>query len=152
MEWVALAAAVTAGVGSAVMQRNAGIQQSNEMKRAARAEGDAARGREIERKRALLRALSAQNARAGAMGATMEGSLAAIARNDIRDATNDLLVDRSNTRERIADLQAGARFARNQGNLGAAVSLLDTGAKTYSAWPGGGKGKGGGSGGKKLNG
>lgn len=117
------------GVGGAVMQRNAGIAQSHQMKAQAAREGDAARQREIERKRTLLRALSNQSARAGAGGVALDGSLASIARADIRDATNDLLIDRSNTRSKQNELISGAKNARSQGNMGAAVSLFDTGVK-----------------------
>lgn len=124
-----LVTTIAAGAGSAIMQRNAGIAQSHQMKAQAAREGDAARQREIERRRALLRALSSQSARAGAGGVALDGSLAGIARADIRDATNDLLIDRSNTRSRQNELITGAKNARAQGNLGAAVSLFDTGAK-----------------------
>lgn len=121
--------AAGAGVTSAVSARNAGIAQSHQMKAAAVKEGDAARQREIERKRQLLRALSQQSANAGASGVTLDGSLAGIARTDIRDATNDLLVDRSNTAGTVRGLRAGAKNARRQGDLQAAASLFDTGAK-----------------------
>lgn len=124
-----LVTTIAAGVGGAIMQRNAGIAQSHQMKAQAAREGDAARQREIERRRNLLRALSSQSARAGAGGVALDGSLAGIARADIRDATNDLLIDRSNTRSRQNELITGAKNARSQGNIGAAVSLFDTGAK-----------------------
>jgi dihydrodipicolinate synthase/N-acetylneuraminate lyase len=124
-----LVTTIAAGAGGAIMQRNAAIAQSHQMKAQAAREGDAARQREIERRRALLRALSSQSARAGAGGVALDGSLAGIARADIRDATNDLLIDRSNTRSRQNELIRGAKNARSQGNIGAAVSLFDTGAK-----------------------
>jgi hypothetical protein len=124
-----IAGTAVAGAGAAITTRNAGIAASQDMKAQAVKEGDASRGREIERKRALLRALSQQSARAGAAGVNFDGSLAGAARTDIRDATNDLLVDRSNTRSTQAGLRTGARNARRQGNLGAAASLFDTGAK-----------------------
>jgi hypothetical protein len=127
-----IATAVAAGVGGAVSIRNAGIAESNQMKAAAVKEGDAARQREIDRKRTLLRALSDQSARAGASGVTMEGSVAAAARTDIRDASNDMMVDRSNTRGKQNALRSGAKNARRQANLGAAVSLFDTGSKVAS--------------------
>lgn len=129
---------VTAGVAGAVQQRNAGIIQSNDMKAAARKEGDAARQREIERKRTLLRSLSDQSARAAAAGISLGGSTGALIRRDIRDATNDMLVDRSNTRSTISSLNTGAKNARRQANLGAAVSLFDTAAgaaKQYTPKP-----------------
>ena len=124
-----LVTTIAAGVGGAVAQRNAGIAQSQQMKAEAVKEGDGARQREIERKRNLLRALSQQSANAGASGTTFGGSVAGIARADIRDATNDLLVDKSNTKSKQNALITGAKNARSQANLGAAVSLFDTGTK-----------------------
>lgn len=129
---IALASAgatLAAGGLSFVAQRNAGIAQANQMKAQAAREGDAARQREIERKRTLLRALSQQSANAGAAGVTMSGSLVAAARTDIRDAATDLLVDRSNTRSQVNGLTAAARNARRQGNLQAVGSLFDTGVR-----------------------
>lgn len=126
---IAVVASVAAGGMSAISMRNAGIAQSNQMKAQAVREGDSARQREVERKRTLLRALSQQSANAGAGGVTVDGSVAGLARADIRDATNDLLVDRSNSRSQINGLTTGAKNARRQGNLNAAASLFDTGAK-----------------------
>jgi hypothetical protein len=124
-----------ATIGGAIQKRNEGIIESHNLKAAARKEGDAAKQREIERKRTLLRTLSAQTASAGARGVTMGGSLGALSRVDIRDASNDLLVDRANTGTRINALNAGAKNARRSGNLGATVSLFDGAAKTYSLMP-----------------
>jgi hypothetical protein len=126
---IAAVASVAAGGVAAMSQRNAGIAQSQQLQLQAAREGDGARQREVERKRALLRALSQQSANAGAAGVTFDGSTASIARADIRDATNDMLVDRSNSRSQINGLRAGARNARRQGNLNAAASLFDTGVK-----------------------
>jgi hypothetical protein len=121
--------AVGSGLLAAKSQRDAGIAQSHQMKAAAVKEGDAARQREVDRKRTLLRALSQQSANAAAGGVTVDGSIAGLARADIRDATNDLMVDRSNSRSQINGLMTGAKNARRQGNLGAAASLFDTGTK-----------------------
>jgi hypothetical protein len=126
---IAAVTAAATGVMGAVSARNAGIAQSNQLKAQAVREGDGARQREIERKRTLLRALSQQSANAGAGGVTMDGSLAGIARADIRDNTNDLMVDRSNTRTQINGLNAAAKNARSEGNKNAAGRLVKTGVK-----------------------
>jgi hypothetical protein len=132
---IAAVTAAAGGVASGISSRNAAVAQSNQAKAQAAREGDAARQREIERKRNLLRALSQQSAAIGASGVTAEGSLAGIARADIRDASTDLLVDRSNTESTINSLQSGAAAARQAGNLGLAASLFDTAqgvAATYA--------------------
>lgn len=135
-QFIPLILTVAAGTAAAIQQRNAGIAVSNEAKLEAKKEGDAARGREIERRRDLIRAISSQNARAGALGIATTGSVGAIARADIRDAQNDLLTDSVNTQTRQSILRSQARNARAQGNLGAVTSLLDTGAKAYKQLPG----------------
>jgi hypothetical protein len=105
-----------AGVAAAAQQRRAGKMQEFQYKEQAKQEGDAARQREIDRKRNLLRALASQNAGAGASGADMAGSLQNIARVDIEDAADDLSIDRVNS-----------------GNIAAAGSLLDTANSTYKS-------------------
>jgi hypothetical protein len=126
---IAAVTAAGAGIMGAVTARNAGIAQSNQLKAQAVREGDSARQREIERKRTLLRALSQQSANAGAAGVTMDGSLAGIARADIRDNTNDLMVDRSNSRSQINGLMASAKSAKREGSANAVGRLVKTGVK-----------------------
>lgn len=122
-----------AGVASAAQTRKAGIVASNEAKMEAKQEGDAARAREIERRRDLLRAIANQNARAGAMGVTTGGSIGGMIKSDINDARNDLLVDTANTRNRQRALRIGGRNSVKAGNAAAVSSLLDTAAKAYGA-------------------
>jgi hypothetical protein len=119
-------ATVAAGVYSAVQQRNAGIQQQFQYKEQAAQEGDAARQREIDRKRNLLRALASQNAAAGANGISFDGSAANLARVDIEQSNSDSLIDNVNSGRRGRVLQMGGREARRSGDLAAAGSLLDT--------------------------
>jgi hypothetical protein len=125
--------AVTAasGIGSAVMTQQAGVAANQSARIAAKQEKDAARGREIERRRGLLTALASQSAAAGAGGIAFTGGTAAAAKRDIKDARNDLLTDTVNTRRSIRMLRLQGKSARTAGDMGAATSLLNTGVKTY---------------------
>lgn len=134
--WVSVATAVAsagAGVYSAVQQRNAGIEQSNQIKAQARQEGNAATQREIDRRRDLMRALASQNASAGAAGIETGGSYGAGIRRNIRENQNDLLVDSAGSSARQSALASAARGAVTQGNASAATSLLDTAGKAYKS-------------------
>ena len=120
---IMIAATVGSGVLSAKAQRDAGIAAKNEAHNQAVREGDAARGREIERRRRLLQALASQSATAGAQGASPDWS---VATSDISYAQNDILTDQSNTIAEQNALRARGRNARRAGNIGAITSLLDT--------------------------
>lgn len=125
------AVSLYAGVESARMTRQAGKIAEAQSRIDANAEGDAARNREIERKKMLLRAISSQQAQAGAAGVSFsEGSPRAIAQLDIDEAADDLLIDRTNTRARQRALITGGRNARISANAQANISLLDTAAQT----------------------
>ena len=119
-----IASTVATGVYSAQQQKAAGKAANAEAQMAANREGDAARGREIERRRALLRAIASQNAAAGAAGvAVNEATLGA----DLMYAADDLLTDRSNTQQTQALLRFQGANAKRAGNVGAVTTLLDTG-------------------------
>lgn len=124
-------ASVAVGAYSAVQQRKAGLIQSAELKAQAKTEAVAAGQQQIERRRALIRALSSQNAAAGAAGIEFGGSPEAIARRDIRDAQNDLLVAGLNSTNRQRALRSQASNSVRVGNANAATSLLDTAYKGY---------------------
>lgn len=83
-----------------------------------------------------MRALSSQNAAAGAGGIETSGSAGAGIRRQIDQNSNDLLTIDANSSARQSMLQSQASNAVRAGNLGAAVSLLDSSAKTYNAVPG----------------
>ena len=127
----ALVATVAAGSLSARQQYIAGKEAQISAKMEAKQEADAARGREIERKRSLLRALATQNAAAGAQGVAFSGGKAAIAQTDIRDAVEDLMIDRSNTSRRAFALKRSGNQAKRQGNLNATISLIDTAGNVF---------------------
>lgn len=125
----AMVATAAAGGLAAYQTYQAGSAQSAQYKLQIKQEQDSARGREIERKRSLLRALANQNAVAGAQGVAMSGAKEAIARQDIRFAADDLLTDRAATGQRVSGYRAAASNAKKAGTMGAVTSLLDTGTK-----------------------
>ncbi len=118
---------------AANQQRLAGGVEKAEFKLQAKQAGDAARGREIERKRDLLKALATQVATAGAQGVAFQGSNVAIARADIRDARNDLLADTANTRTRQRILRARGSNAQLAANVAAVKSLSDSVKDSFRA-------------------
>lgn len=126
--------AIISGGLAAKSAHDAGSIASAEAKLQAKQAGDAARGREIERKRDLLRALSTQHATAGAQGVAFSGSKAAIAVRDINDNRNDLQADRANTRTTQRVLRSRAANSRQAGTLGAVTSILDTANNLASAY------------------
>lgn len=129
----AAAATVASGVISAQQSRAAGKMKEAQSKIDANAEGDAAREREIKRKRNLLRAISSQQAAAAAGGVSFsEGSPAAIGRLDISQANRDARIDNANTKQKQQALRQRGRAARIQGNAQSAMTLLDTAARAGS--------------------
>ncbi len=124
------------GVIGGVQAKQAGVAADRATRIEANQERDAARGREIDRRRALLAALASQNAAAGAGGVAFSGGLAAAARRDVADARRDSLTDTVNTDARVRALRSQGRSARMIGNLGAAKSLLDTGVQGYQSFGG----------------
>lgn len=111
---------------AAVEQKKAADEQSVDIQRQAKAEELSASQRQIDRRRNLLRALSSQNASAGAAGVELSGSATAIAKADIRDATNDLLIDKSNSNTRLRSFRSEAQNLRRRGNAQFASSLASS--------------------------
>jgi hypothetical protein len=139
MQFALMALVAAGGVTAAIQQRNAGIIASNQYTAQVRTEGNAAKQREIERRQALMRTLATTNARAGAMGVETSGSIGGIIRKDIKENQQDLLVNAANYSARRRDLLTAASNARQQGNLAAVGSLLDTAAQMGQMAVGGGK-------------
>lgn len=130
----ALIAVALAGTGlAAAQQYRSGKLQEYQFKAEAAQEGDAARQREIDRKRNLLRALASQRASAAAGGADFSGSLGNLARVDIEQAATDLEYDKVNTGRRTRVLRASGKEAAKAGELAAGASLLDGASRTYRA-------------------
>lgn len=115
-----------ASVGGGYASHQAGQVQSDALKAQAREERDAAREREVERKRRLISALSSQSAMRGAQGGDIGvGSLRAVAQSDIKTAERDSLYDARRTSARRRSLLTSASAARRQGNIEGAVTLAD---------------------------
>ena len=129
---VLLATAATslyAGVASAKTERVAGRNAEAQANIDANAEGDAARQREIERKKGLARAFSSQLAQAGATGiAFSEGSPAKIAQLDIAEAVSDTRIDNASSKQRQSSLRSQGRAARFIGDNRSTVALIDAAA------------------------
>lgn len=125
-----IALTAVSGVVQYKAQQDAGKVASAEAKLAARKEGDAARAREIERRRALVRSLASQNAQAGAYGIATEGSPRAIAYGDVTQFQNDLLTDTVNTKNQQNLYRTQGKNARASARIGGVTTLLDTAAST----------------------
>lgn len=127
--------AAVAGAGlSAYSMYQTGQQQSAAAKLAAEQETLAARDKEIERRRALIRSLSSRAAEAGASGlTTSSGSQAALALSDIGTAGRDRLAENATSAARKNALNTDARYARRIGTTRAMSSLLDAGSDLYKA-------------------
>lgn len=136
-QFIPMAMAIVAGGLKANAQNNAGIAANQQYKSQVVQEQDSMRQREITRRRDLLRALSSQNAQAGAQGVSMTGGKAAIAKGDIRDAGNDLLIDKVNTKRKIGQLTTAGRNAQRAGEMAAITTLFETAGSAASLKPGG---------------
>jgi hypothetical protein len=130
-------AQIISGVLKAGQTYQAGRVQKAELQAQAKTELIASQSDAIERRRALIRALATQNASAGAEGIELGGSVGAIMRRDIKDASNDLLVNDANSRMRQSLRLMQGRAALKAGKIGAATSLLDSVASAYGSSGGG---------------
>lgn len=110
--------------------RAAGKAQEIETQIAAKSEGDAARQREIQRKKNLLRAISSQTASAAAAGVSLEGSPMSLINLDIAESKEDYDIDSVNTKTRQRALRFQGSNARTGANAAANASLLDTAGRT----------------------
>lgn len=137
MEWAIVGSLIAGTVASAQQSRNAGKLADIQYREQAQQETDAARDREIERRRRLVSALASQNAEAGALGvAPGVGSRSALAMSDVKRARYENIADRASTGRRSLMLRSAGRHARKQGDLGAASTLLGGAAEIMDAWPG----------------
>lgn len=107
---------------------DAGKVANAEAKIAANREGDAARQREIERRRALLRSLSSQSAAAGAAGIDPNATLA---NADIQHAADDWYTDQANTASTQAMLRLQGKNAKRAGRVQGVMTLLDGAQSVY---------------------
>lgn len=112
------------------------LQQGRAVKRQmvaeAKREGDAARAREIERRRALIRSIASQTAEAGAAGVSPDMSLA---KYDIEQSKRDTLTDTANTQSLQANLRARGRNAVTSSRYGAGASLFEGATDIVRTFP-----------------
>lgn len=128
-------ATTAAGIYSSMQQIRAGNEAAADAKIAAKREADAARGEEIQRRRALQETLADRVAIAGASGAGTGGSIGLLARTDIRDNRNDLLTTSINSKAKQRALRTQGSNAKKTGVANAAASLLDTAGGLYDKMP-----------------
>jgi len=134
MSWVITAAVITATAAgvSARGQYVAGKQQEIELKRQAEEEKIAAQAREIERRQELNRVLAANIAAQSQAGITGEGTPASLALASAKQAGLSEATISLSDRLRQAQLRRQAASAKQAGYLGAASTLLSTGAQIAS--------------------
>jgi hypothetical protein len=138
--------AVLSGATSAYGQVQAGKAQEASFKEQARQEELAAQSQELQRRQELNRALAANVAALSTAGISGEGTPASLALQSARQAgLSEMTIDLSEKLRR-ASLQRQAQAARQQGQLGAASTLLQTGVQIASLAQSPG-GEGGGEGG-----
>jgi len=141
----AILAATAAGV-SAYGQVQAGKAQKVALKEQAKQEELAAESQELARRQELNRALAANVAALSTAGISGEGTPASLALESAKQAgLSEMTIDLSE-RLRRASLQRQAQAARQQGQLGAASTLLQTGVQVATLGQSAG-GEGGGEGG-----
>jgi hypothetical protein len=125
-QWVSLAL-------TAYTVYESGEAEKEQYETQARAEESNAKTREIERKRNLVRALSAGNVKAGASGVSggIGSSQDALMRSDIRKESLDEVVDAGATSERITQLSSNAKSARNYSLLSAGAGFAEGAAREF---------------------
>lgn len=135
--------AVLSGATSAYGQVQAGKAQEASFKEQARQEELAAQSQELQRRQELNRALAANVAALSTAGISGEGTPASLALESAKQAgLSEMTIDLSEKLRR-ASLQRQAQAARQQGQLGAASTLLQTGVQVATLDPSAGGGEGG---------
>ena len=124
-----LAATALSGLGGAYEKHAQGVAASNDAKDKARQAGLEAAQKQIGIRQNMLRALSSQNAQAGQGGIGTGGSFGANVNRQISQNQNDLLALSADTSGQQQQYGSQAAAASQGGNVGAGLSLLDTGAK-----------------------
>jgi hypothetical protein len=138
--------AVISGATSAYGQVQAGKAQEASFKEQAKQEEMAAQSQELARRQELNRALAANVAALSTAGISGEGTPASLSLESAKQAgLSEMTIDLSE-RLRRASLQRQAQAARQQGQLGAASTLLQTGVQVATLGQSAG-GEGGGEGG-----
>jgi len=129
-----IAAVTTAvsGITKAAAQRSAGKAQEDELQRQAEQERIAAEGRELQRREELNKALAARQMALAASGLAGEGTPQSIALSAAEKIGMGEGLETLSSQLKQAQLKRAGKNARITGNIQAASTLLDTGAKTAS--------------------
>lgn len=122
------AASLASGVAGAAGSREQSIAQSDDAKQRATQAQLEAGSKQIQIRENMLKALSTQNAAAGAGGIGTGGSFGANVNRQITQNQNDLLALNANTSAQVSQYDSQSASAINQGYAKMGTSLLDTGA------------------------
>lgn len=125
----ALGTTLVSGGFSAAASRSAGKAQEDELQRQAEQERIAAEGRELQRREELNRMLSARSLALSMSGLAGEGTPQSIALSAAEKIGMGEGMESLSDQLRQAQLKRAAKNARLTGNVQAASTLLDTGAK-----------------------
>lgn len=131
-ELAAGASALSSGV-SAIGQREGSIAASDDAKQRAMQAQLEAGNKQITIRQNMLKALSTQNAAAGAGGIGTGGSFGANVNRQISQNQDDLLALNANTSAQTSQYASQATSAINQGYAQMGTSLLDGGANVLKA-------------------
>ena len=129
---LASGASLLTGAVGAYGQHQAGVAQKNDDAMRARQAGLDAAQKQIGIRQNMLSALASQNAAAGQGGIGTGGSFGANVNRQISQNQNDLLALSADTSGQQQQYGQQAAAATQGGNLGAGLSLLDSGSKFAS--------------------
>lgn len=129
MGTLASAASLVSGAGGAYEKHVQGVAMSNDDKMKARQAALQAGQQQINARQNMLRAMATQNNAAGAGGIGTGGSFGANVNRQISQNQNDLLALSSNGSAQTQQYLSQAGAASQSGNVGAGLSLFDTGSK-----------------------
>jgi hypothetical protein len=126
-----LAVTVASGITSAAATRSAGKAQEDELQRQAEEERIAAEGRELQRREELNKVLAARQMALATSGLAGEGTPQSIALSAAEKISLGEGMETLSSQLKQAQLKRAGKNARIIGNVQAASTLLDTGAKAF---------------------
>jgi hypothetical protein len=126
-----LAVTVASGITSAAATRSAGKAQEDELQRQAEEERIAAEGRELQRREELNKVLAARQMALATSGLAGEGTPQSIALSAAEKISLGEGMETLSSQLKQAQLKRAGKNARITGNVQAASTLLDTGAKAF---------------------
>ena len=126
-----LAVTVASGITSAAATRSAGKAQEDELQRQAEEERIAAEGRELQRREELNKVLAARQMALATSGLAGEGTPQSIALSAAEKISLGEGMETLSSQLKQAQLKRAGKNARITGNVQAASTLLDPGAKAF---------------------